>query len=740
MEFSNEGKSFYHRFQPYLHQGSGQRLSSIGPRQLQTPHDTNLKAYRQNRDVLDNNRAHNGGKNSNSTEEPEPTAFDAFFVQLILGQADLCVHSTFTRSAQTDSTNEDIVDFFDSYLRYQGKDDKWADCGRSYFAQRVRHFTAQNATIEFCLPAFPCKSSNRDKVTGPDPDRGEELALEHLHGFVEAVEQIYPPGAKLWIISDGHVFSDCIGVDDVDVDGYGEKLKKMNEAIGLRRGSTTRVGFKSLVDLFQLASVGPQGNLAGLTGILNVPNIDHHVKTEVTEEAELCRRILMAGCGPQKTAVRAKIDSKDPAITALYRGFSRFMLEDLEHHPHTQGLSRSQQKKLSAKVAFEMILRNQAYSNLVEMLFPNHVRLSIHAHNNAGPKFGIQLFDASQVRAVEGLSPDGQLMTSLDLLHIPTPWHNSVVQLAGSNTILVTKAKLARSALAAGSMTGGLVETEQQTAYFSLATRPSTPPIPAVPNDAEAAVDAKGDTAAVTVTVTVEERGMPTLRKRATFSEKADAVVTAVVRRNTGSLFILEPSSCAGHDTWLKRSSGGGMGGMSGGSGCKISMLWNWNTIDSCFLAKSWKITSNGVFAGSCIGVVLLVMSLEMLRRGVKEYDRFLINKHLKSRAAVGSPVSGMSDDGKPSAASCPAVAASQGYRPTLLEQAIRALLHMLQFAVAYFVMLYVPSVVFKSNQNLTTGSLAMYYNGYIIICIFIGAYLGSFIFHWEPLGGGATN
>jgi copper transporter 1 len=28
-----------------------------------------------------------------------------------------------------------------------------------------------------------------------------------------------------------------------------------------------------------------------------------------------------------------------------------------------------------------------------------------------------------------------------------------------------------------------------------------------------------------------------------------------------------------------------------------------------------------------------------------------------------------------------------------------------------------------------------MYYNGYIIICIFIGAYLGSFVFHWETIG-----
>jgi copper transporter 1 len=56
-------------------------------------------------------------------------------------------------------------------------------------------------------------------------------------------------------------------------------------------------------------------------------------------------------------------------------------------------------------------------------------------------------------------------------------------------------------------------------------------------------------------------------------------------------------------------------------------------------------------------------------------------------------------------------------YRPSPIEQGIRALFHMVQFAVAYFIML-----------------LAMYYNGYIIICIFIGAFLGALIFSWEPL------
>lgn len=58
--------------------------------------------------------------------------------------------------------------------------------------------------------------------------------------------------------------------------------------------------------------------------------------------------------------------------------------------------------------------------------------------------------------------------------------------------------------------------------------------------------------------------------------------------------------------------------------------------------------------------------------------------------------------------------------RPTLLQQLIRAGIHMVTFAVAYFVML-----------------LAMYYNGYFIICILIGAFIGAFIFSWETVGAG---
>lgn len=165
------------------------------------------------------------------------------------------------------------------------------------------------------------------------------------------------------------------------------------------------------------------------------------------------------------------------------------------------------------------------------------------------------------------------------------------------------------------------------------------------------------------------------------------------------------------------------------------------------FISSQWRITSKSVFAGSCIGVILLVMSLEFLRRMTREYDRYVMAERMRYMRRLGGSSSssnnglveevaetpnsaGHQDDGKTGL-----MARSSGFkaktatgefkgmvmfRPTLLQQLIRAGLHMITFAVAYFVML-----------------LAMYYNGYFIICILIGAFIGAFIFNWESLGPG---
>lgn len=190
------------------------------------------------------------------------------------------------------------------------------------------------------------------------------------------------------------------------------------------------------------------------------------------------------------------------------------------------------------------------------------------------------------------------------------------------------------------------------------------------------------------------------------------------------------------------------------------------------FIASSWRITSHAMFAGSCIGVIILVICLEFLRRLSKEYDRYILRcfrQDLIMREGLSSSLSSSSSsynlaqqgkvviasratmmnetnssntccsntDGtdhqdqqqqqqhKPNGANLtttaisppPTTASTTYFRPSLTQQSIRALLHMVTFAVAYFVML-----------------LAMYYNGYFIICIFIGAYIGAFVFTWESI------
>uniref|UniRef100_L7IY40 Copper transport protein n=1 Tax=Pyricularia oryzae (strain P131) TaxID=1143193 RepID=L7IY40_PYRO1 len=58
--------------------------------------------------------------------------------------------------------------------------------------------------------------------------------------------------------------------------------------------------------------------------------------------------------------------------------------------------------------------------------------------------------------------------------------------------------------------------------------------------------------------------------------------------------------------------------------------------------------------------------------------------------------------------------AAGPGAEDCQISQFLRALLHAITFAIAYIVML-----------------LAMYFNGYILVSIFLGAGLGKFLTDW---------
>lgn len=171
-----------------------------------------------------------------------------------------------------------------------------------------------------------------------------------------------------------------------------------------------------------------------------------------------------------------------------------------------------------------------------------------------------------------------------------------------------------------------------------------------------------------------------------------------------------------------------GHGGMDmGGDSCKMSMYWNWFTIDACFLSETWKITSRGMFAGSCIGVIILVIALEFVRRMQREYDRFIVrewkvrrDRHLTESSTeeldMAKTIPKISLVGLSFKPSC----YNSTFQPTLIQQFIRSVFYMIQMGGAYIVML-----------------LAMYYNGYIYFCILIGALLGFFFFGSDNITDG---
>ncbi|KAK1925196.1 putative copper uptake transporter [Papiliotrema laurentii] len=173
-------------------------------------------------------------------------------------------------------------------------------------------------------------------------------------------------------------------------------------------------------------------------------------------------------------------------------------------------------------------------------------------------------------------------------------------------------------------------------------------------------------------------------------------------------------------------SSMAGMGSSAAaGPACKISMLWNWNTVDSCFIAKSWHVRSKGGFAGSVLGVFFLCIAIEALRRGMREYDRWIVRRALASSplSSAQTGVEANKDGGDDTPGAAPSLSATSPcgpvkYTPGWFQHLNRSLAYGSQFTASFLVML-----------------LGMYYNGYILFAIFLGHSVGYMAFGRDTCG-----
>ena len=117
-------------------------------------------------------------------------------------------HASHARTEVTKTSSKILAIIFEYALN---KFDDYMErlvAGSPKFLQVIDQFVTAGEEVKMCLPAFPFKSANKVyKVLGILPDKAEELALERLNTMCIRIGEVYAPGAKLKIISDGLVYN-----------------------------------------------------------------------------------------------------------------------------------------------------------------------------------------------------------------------------------------------------------------------------------------------------------------------------------------------------------------------------------------------------------------------------------------------------------------------------------------------------------------------------------------------------
>jgi len=135
----------------------------------------------------------------------------------------------------------------------------------------------------------------------------------------------------------------------------------------------------------------------------------------VTPEADKRASLLtLFGQSLEKVEELLKADAN---FNRVYCGFKHFMMEEL-NFPADMSFKKRRQK--CSVVAREMMRSNDAYGRLVECLYSNHIRLSIHPHSNV-EKVGMTLVT---------MTPGSDIQWG-------TPWHNCAVMRKSGNWELV---------------------------------------------------------------------------------------------------------------------------------------------------------------------------------------------------------------------------------------------------------------------------------------------------------------
>ena len=304
--------------------------------------------------------------------------------------------STFTSVLALDAVETDealarkLLDLIFKHRKLQpGHKCERKPCQQCYalHLEKLHYFIQKQAPIQLVLPAFPAKSPSPDKVLGPLPDLGEELALQNLQQLCNQIQDLYAPGAEMAICADGRVFSDLVLVSDADVSAYTKALN----------------GLIQQHDLHSLRVINLENLLPG-------------------QSFEAARELLVEQYARPLPELREEVKTVEHR-QRLFNGLHRFITEDQRSfYPQ---LSNTQYKKHTSEVALQVMQRSDAWGAMLNRFFPQALRLSIHPQHPHSPKIGIHLTKASS--------------------NWITPWHGVVVLHPENGYVLQKKQDAVRS-------------------------------------------------------------------------------------------------------------------------------------------------------------------------------------------------------------------------------------------------------------------------------------------------------
>ncbi|TGO89797.1 hypothetical protein BPOR_0093g00080 [Botrytis porri] len=194
------------------------------------------------------------------------------------------------------------------------------NAGKPKFLSVIEKFVSSGIPVEMCLPAFPFKSSNKvHKVFGILPDKAEEIALDRLNTMCLRIGEVYQPGAKCTIISDGLIYY----VYRIAIHGRTEKpyVQCLNKGFDY-------ICFSRIQDFVNFPL--PE-KLDEITYVANATNF---------------RLSMINRWGKQNINIEDEI-ANNPDTKMTYLGYRRFLESDLRYiFPLGNGRSNTNYKKM----------------------------------------------------------------------------------------------------------------------------------------------------------------------------------------------------------------------------------------------------------------------------------------------------------------------------------------------------------------------------------------------------------